>query len=251
MRQALARAGRSDRVVSSFDDLSFGPINPPDAEFRTSWVQEELGCADWDDVVAGSIPLWNEALSRGRKIAWMSRRTAQEFAGFLEWVWHLGDEPCEVVDLTDVTVIGHGHPAKPPRLAISLALLSPTQILDNGLIDRAAPLASADRKRYQDIWRQLRAENAPFRVLTADGLVSAPISFFDPLVLACATTRWQKAARIVGEALVNDMEDSLLQTGDLVLAARVRALVDTGHLEAQGDLFDIQRSEVRLPSQKS
>jgi hypothetical protein len=36
-----------------------------------------------------------------------------EYAGFLDWLWRLGDAPCEVVDLTDVTVSyfpEHGPP---------------------------------------------------------------------------------------------------------------------------------------------
>jgi hypothetical protein len=88
-------------------------------------------------------------------------------------------------------------------------------------------------------------------VLTTDGLVSAPISAFDPLLLSCASRNWQKAARIVGEALAKDMEDGLLQTGDLLLIARLRALVETGLLESRGDLLDIHRCELRLPNHES
>ena len=47
---------------------------------------------------------------------------------------------------------------------------------------------------------------------------------------------------VVGKALVWDGS----QTSDLVLAARVRALANAGRLEAQGDLDDLQHSEVRL-----
>jgi hypothetical protein len=96
------------------------------------------------------------------------------------------------------------------------------------------------------MWARLRAENAPLRVISSQGLVSAPITFFDPVLLSCATDKWQRVARIVGEALVKDMEDGLLQYGDLLLSARVQALVEAGGLESSGDLRDIQRCEVRL-----
>lgn len=249
LRRALALAGRSDRVVEAFDNLSFGPINPPDGALRARWVLEELGWSDWEEVVGEATLFWKEALSPGRKVAWISRRTTCEYANFLEWLWRLGDEPCEVVDLTDVNVSGYGDPPTLPRLAISLALLSHPVILDNGLLDRAEPLSSTDRKRYQQIWRQLRADNAALRVLTADGLVSAPISYFDPLVLSCAKSAWQKTARVVAEAMGKDFDSSFVQTGDLLLIARIRILVTTGLLEARGDLSDIHRSEVRLPAE--
>jgi hypothetical protein len=38
------------------------------------------------------------------------------------------------------------------------------------------------------------------------------------------------------------------QAGDGILAERIIALVETGVLEGRGDLMDIRRSEVRLPT---
>jgi hypothetical protein len=250
LRRALALSGRNEPVVCSFDNLSFGPIDPPDAELRTRWVEKELGYSGWEDVIAQTIPFWSEALAPGRKVAWMSRRSTLEYAGFLEWLWRLGDEPCDVIDLTDVMVAGRGQDGKPtpPSLALSQALLPVNQILDNGLIDRAQTLTPEARRQYREIWRRLRAENAALRVLQVDGLVSAPISFFDPLLLSCATSSWQKAASVVGEALAREMDDALLQTGDLLLIARTRTLVETGLLESRGDLLDIHRCELRLPN---
>ena len=55
----------------------------------------------------------------------------------------------------------------------------PEEIVDNGVWDRAQPLDAAARERYHGHWRRLRAENAPLRVVDAEGLRSAPITFFD------------------------------------------------------------------------
>jgi hypothetical protein len=134
-----------------------------------------------------------------------------------------------------------------PRLAISLGILPPYQILENDLLDRTETLTSILRAQYRELWERLRAENAPLRVLSEGELVSAPLSFFDALLLSCATPEWQKAARVIGEALWESSTASVLQTGDLVLCARARALADTGRLESRGDLFNIQNSELRLP----
>jgi len=60
--QALRKAGRNDQVIASFDDLSFGPINPSDSLLRAKWIENELGRTDWSDRTAGSDRLWDEAL---------------------------------------------------------------------------------------------------------------------------------------------------------------------------------------------
>ena len=63
-----------------------------------------------------------------------------------------------------------------------------------------------------------------------------------------ATDDWWNVARIVGEALAGEWADGIFQTGDLVLAARVNALVESGRLECRGkNPLEMQLSEVRLP----
>ena len=249
LRDALRQAGRNDRVVNLFDSLSFGPINPPDPELRQRWVEKELGYTNWEEVVGEATSFWIEACSaRDRRVAWLSRRTTQEYAGFLEWLWRVGEEPIEVVDLTDVVVMADNKGPTKPRAAISLAMLNPQQIIDNDLFARAEILTPALRTQYHKLWERLRAENAAMRVLTEDGFVSTPISFFDPLLLSHLTQEWQKAAMVIGNALTDFWDTNLLQTGDLVLAARLRALASAGVVESQGNLFKIRHSEVRLPT---
>jgi len=253
LRKALGEAGRADRVVCAFDDYGMGPINPPDANGRRRWVEDELGYTGWDDVIGQTDAFWPESLSaQDRTVAWFSRRSAQEYAGFLEWLWRLGDLPCEIVDVTDVSVVGPGPDGEPrSRLAVSLALLPSSLILDNRLLDRAEPLVPPARDQYRELWGKLRIENAPLRVLDAGSLVSAPISHFDKLLLSCATPDWQKVSMVVGKALASFCTDWIVHTGDLVLAARVRALANAGLLESQGDLSDIQQSKVRLAAKQT
>jgi hypothetical protein len=251
LRKALADAGRDDQVISSFDDLSFGPINPSDLPLRSKWVENELGWTGWDDILPETEAFWREALSLGRrKIAWLSRRSAMEFASFLEWLWRLGDAPCEVVDLSEVTISHRREhaPPRPPALAVSLGILSPDIMRRDKLWDLAAPLPQAARQRYRDLWRQLRAENAPLRVIEADKLVSSPVSFFDSRLMSYVTNDWQKVAMVVGQALAAQMDDDVFQSGDILLAARLDALVESGRLEIQGkSALEMQASLVRLP----
>jgi hypothetical protein len=248
--QALRKAGRDDHVIACFDDMSFGPINPADSSSRAEWVEKELGQADWNRAPNSKDRLWDETrFPNNRKIVSLTRRSAMEYAGFLEWLWRRGDAPCEVVDLTDVMVSHrpeHG-PRGRPRLAISVAMLHHDIIAREKLWDLAAPLQPSMRTRYLDLWRQLREENSPLRIIEGGTLRSAPITFFDSLLMTYATDEWRKVARIVGEGLSAEWDDDVFQTGDLVLAARVNALVESGRLECRGKTpLDMRFSEVRL-----
>jgi Protein of unknown function/Domain of unknown function (DUF1835) len=248
--QALRKAGRDDLVVASFDNLSFGPIDPSDSSSRAKWVENELGNTEWHQHAAESERDWDEARFPGhRKVAWLTRRSAMEYAGFLEWLWRLGDAPCEVVDLSEVKVSypEHGSP-RPPRMAISLGMLHHDKICSDKLWDLAEPLQVTARARYLELWRQLRTENAPLGVIDGDSLVSAPISFFDSLLMSYVTKDWQKVARVVAPAMVFGMDDDTVQAGDMFLAARINSLAENGRLEIRGkSALEIFHSEVRLP----
>jgi len=265
--------GRNERVVCLLDDLSFGPIDPPDPDIRQAWAEAELGFTGWPDTPEGHFPwakdelgdvewdelgattrdFWSKALSeKSRKVVWMTRRSTLEYAGFLEWLWQAGDAPCEIIDLTECNVIQYRQdwPSTPPVLAVSLDRLWPETIVRNKLLDRAAPLQSSHRSRYHGLWRQLRAENAPLRIATPEGLRSVPITYYDEKLLSSAVGNWRKVARIVGEVLGAHYDDRLLQCGAMILAARVNALVEKGELEFQGwTAFQMRFSEVRLPQQ--
>jgi hypothetical protein len=251
LRQALMDAGRDDQVVAFFDNLSFGPINPPDPSLRATWVRNELGWTEWGNTAPEPERFWQEALSPDhRKVAWLPRRSAMEYTGFLEWLWRLGDDPCEIVDLTDLKIFRDHEQvtSMSAALAVSLGILAPKRINDRRLFDQAKTLPAIARGEYQALWRQLRAENAPLRVLADDTLVSAPISFFDALVMSHVTNEWRKVALVVSHALCSHIDDQIFQTGDRFLAARVNALVEADRLEMQGkSAFEIHHSEVRLP----
>jgi hypothetical protein len=156
LRSALKGTGRDDEVVAFFDNLGFGPINPPDAS-RAKWLESELGRTGWDEVSSRSESFWREALSSGRrKVAWLSRLSTMEYANFIEWLWRLDDAPCDVVDLANVTVSHrreHGPPRR-PRLAISLTMLHHDIIASKKLWDSAAPLQASMR---EEVSRSLAA----------------------------------------------------------------------------------------------
>jgi hypothetical protein len=254
--QALRKAGRKDdQVIAAFDDLSFGPINPVDSSSRAKWVENEFGRTDWIDIPTKSERMWDDALfPDNRKVAWLTRRSAMEYAGFLEWLWRLGDAPCEVVDLSEVEITyGPEHgPPRPPALALSLGMLHPDTICRDKLWDLAEPLKDTSREQYRNLWQQLRSENAPLRVIDGDNLASAAISFFDSMLMSHVTDDWQRVARVVGEALAFGMEDCIIGPGDLLFRARIKALAESGRVEIQGgSALEMFVSQVRLARKNS
>jgi len=249
LRTAFKKLGRSDRVIALFDDLSFGPIDPPDSNLRATWVDEELGWTDWARVGLEDQPFWSTALSDyPRRIVWVSRRSANEFSGFLELIWRLGDLPCDVVDLTD-----RGYASS--RLGIigepirTFGQVTAEEIIENDFIANLQNLSEEARRAYHDLWRGLRQENAALRIIGPDGqLRSAPITFFDDQLVSCMRLgQWMPAARVVGEVLGSFIDTGLYQVGDLVLAGRLATLADEGRIEAMGELPQLQGSQVRLP----
>ena len=115
------------------------------------------------------------------------------------------------------------------------------------LLGSEQPATLQLREEAGRTWRRLKMENAPFRVATDTGLVSAPIDYFDPWLLRQATTEWRAVARIVGETMAY-CDEPYMQVGDVMLRSRVVALVDEGKLLAEGDPWNMRFCRVRLPS---
>ncbi|HWW26862.1 MAG TPA: DUF3658 domain-containing protein [Caulobacter sp.] len=219
LRRALAQAGRLGDVVACADDFSFGPIDPGDPDQRDVWLDEELGL----DLGRSDDDFWRQALNAERRlIAWTSTRVAKERAGFLEWLWRLGDAPCEVVDLSQARV--DHHPA-------ILPLLPAEQIVGAGLFDLARPLEAAERARHHQAWHRLKQENTPFRTIQDGELASAPLEVFDGRLLSHISSDWIPAARVVGAAWADAYKDWIFQVGDLILACRLFDLIDRGVIE--------------------
>ena len=107
-------------------------------------------------------------------------------------------------------------------------------------------MTSPERDDAARRWQRLKSENAPFRIVTESGLISAPADIFDALLLERATKDWRKVARVIGETMGHNMEP-YIQVGDLMLLTRIVALVDQGKLMAHGDPWLMRKCEVRLP----
>jgi len=238
LRQAMARSGWLEDVISFPDDLSFGPINPPDPAKRTIWAKQELSYSREHETLTTDLEkFWIRALSMpGRRIIWASKRSARDHAGLLECIWRFEDTNCDLIDLTELKL---EH-----MPVFTLGELNPKQISEMVLWTRAAEISPAAWQQYREDWRKLRDETAPFRVVKNLQLLSAPITVYDDLLVSHMSHRWVKCAEVIGNALAAAGS----QLSDAVLFARLRRLTEDGRLEARGDLATM-RSEIRLAPQ--
>jgi hypothetical protein len=239
--QAVRGAGRPDKVLSWPDDLSCGPINSDDPAARATWWAPFDG--NWN-VEANLSAFWERVRATdGRLVVWFGRHSASELAFFLAWTDRLGTRPFDFVDVTDQL----GREADPSAMsapAQAVGVVNPERL--RTLLGRERPATALEVEQASQSWRQLKLENAPFRVVTATGLVSAPIDYFDASLLQQATPAWKKVARVVGEAMAFG-DERYYQVGDIMLLARVAALVREGKPLADGDLGDMWSCRVRLP----
>ena len=235
LRQALRKAGRDEKVVAIWHDLNVGPIDPSDPAARAKWLEREMGRTEPESTAPSQRASIEADLSGHHKVAWFTRRSAMEYAGFLDWLWHQGDAPCDIVDLTDFEMVhppGNGPPE--PEILPSLALLPPDTIHHNKLWDLARPLPVTERLGYREMWEQLQAENAPLRVIEGDRIVSAPITHFDLLLMSHVTDKWMRMITIFSLITNSHWDEGLRQTDYDFLAARIRSLARYGRLELVG-----------------
>lgn len=68
----------------------------------------------------------------------------------------------------------------------------------------------------------------------------------DALILLFAREQWRKVAMIISIVL-DESGRRAIDVDEHAVAERIRALVDQGQLEVQGNLSDWRHSEVKLP----
>jgi hypothetical protein len=241
--RSIRDADRDDEVLSWPDDLSCGPIDPGDPAERAEWWARFY--EDWGIEVELRAFWQRVAAADERLVVWVGRHSAQELAFLLAWADLFRDRPYYLIDVTGLQFpftrqdgcAALSEPAK------SVAIVNADGL--RSLLGSEQPVIGAQIAEARRRWRVLKLKNAPFRIVTNTGLVSASVDHFDPLLLAQATTEWRKVAYVVGAAMGFNSEP-YYQVGDLMLLTRVVALIDEGKLLADGNPWDMQSCNVRL-----
>lgn len=243
LREALRLAGHQQDVLSFPDDLSNGPIAWSTSRERAAWWSHLHDSRLEDDLEAFWLAL---ETARRRFVVWFGRHSASELAFFLALADRLGGRSYDIVDVTNqqwMSTRPDGASAlTPPADAVGMV---PTDQLV-ALLDTARPISPQEAADAGRLWQHLRSQNAPLRVVTPTGLASAPIDHFDSSILEQAAREWRSAAYVIGSTMAHNC-DPYLQVGDIMLLARLVALIEERKLLADGDPWDMRACRVRLP----
>lgn len=242
LQQALHDTQRDDKLLVFCDDLSCGPISPEDLETRALWWQKQGG---WPEDQTDLDTFWDQAeRAEDQIVLWYGKRSARELAFVHAWAARLENRPYKVIDVTGLRVPNHrsNDGLTPPLKAVAVA---PPEGLAT-LFGQEKTLTETELHALQEHWRLLKSENAPFRIVTQDGLQSAPLEYFDQFLLNETTSEWQKLDFVIGKTLWRNIEP-YFQVSDGTLLNRTIALVNSGKLIADGNPSDMKTCHIRLP----
>lgn len=238
---ALAIMRRPEPVIALVDNLSYGPIRDQTLARRRDFYDEEWAYELDTDFWADVARFWADATVGDHVVAWFSSRCVRELTGLMQLV-HLRTAPVSFVNVADLVV---SESERDALVSSSMAFVSPREIVSRGLIDLATQADAETLEKLRTQWGRLRAEDAPLRILTREGIQSVAITYFDDTLLAHTTKEWSSCARIVGDAHYAIGQSRFDQTTDGFLWTRLRALIASGLLEASGDIREMSRSKAR------
>lgn len=237
MRAAIEMAGSPDTYLAFPDSLNWGPIAPDGPAARAAWWSNWY---DEAEVLERSSVFWARLDAAEHPVIWFSRNSADELSLFHACAARLEHRAFSIIEIKRPPPAAGQTNAPIPRVGTR----QPAQLA--ALFPSTRPIGDDERQAAVARWRDLQAQNAPFRIVSADGLVSAPIDYFDAQLLSRigAEPRWAKA--VVLEAMLLGNPD-YLQAGDVMLLARLQDLADHGDITLQGDANELWSAKVSRP----
>ncbi|MGV9677166.1 DUF3658 domain-containing protein [Nocardia sp. NPDC003482] len=157
-----------------------------------------------------------QRLSGARAVVWTGRRRAQEVALHRMLAGRADSGSLHAIDVSAAQ-------------ADSVAEMSPERLA--ALLGSERPVTDDERAELARSWSDLEAENAPFRVMSEQGLRSAPVTHFDERLLAAIPAEATPMTAVIAEV----MGTHAYPVMDYVLQQRLIDLIDTGRVTAQGD----------------
>jgi hypothetical protein len=246
LMQVLNKLGREEMVLAFPDDLSCGPIRDDESDKRADWWVW-MYCGEPEDRLALMDVFWKHVReTNDQLVVWWGRHSSSEYAFFMALADRLCDRPFASIDVTGVRYSFTGLDGSRilSRATQRVSIMQGEGLA--GLLDSQKPVNADERQESADRWRRLKEENAPFRILSPEGLISAPIECFDNQILEQISSEWQKTLLVLWNAASLN-EEPYVQVSHYMLHRRLASLVDDGRVLADGDPCDARNSRVRLP----
>lgn len=241
----------SGEVITVKDLLNLGPLQKTEEGQKFS----DLRTAFWSQVTTGKLP---EPVDDTERILKVSAALAADESKVV-WVWVAPWAP-DIATLLWVTKYFGKYPGRFFLINIAglpfldgngklfyprnISELQPRELIKAKKLARAVSYAEIETDEEE--WRKLSSENAEIRSFEGGRrLTSRPVEFYDSQLNSFCSQQFQKAAKIVQQAITK----YVIPTGDLYLGWRLKEMANEGKLELRGDITKTLKDfDVRLPS---
>ena len=246
----MTEATMAGEVVIIKDVLSVGPLQKEEgktfSETRTSFWQQvvnnekNIEVDDFDRISQVSLEL---AKNDDAKVwVWMAPWPA-DICTYYWSLKYLGAYLSRfyVVNIAGLPFLDEQGKIFFPR---SIGDIQPKELIKARRLAR--PVTPAELEVDGEEWNKLVAENSGIRIHEGGKrLISKSDTWYDSQLLSFCSQQYQKASKIVGQALAKFN----IPTGDLYLGWRLRKLAEMGKLQLQGDMTKALKDfDVKLPS---
>lgn len=238
------------QIISLRDILNVGPVcdihENSNIQSRKDWLQSVFGIF-WNPVEQDlkSIEAIVENADNIDKIFIWAGYNPSEIVSTARLIYHLSklDKPIFISNYPNIPVKSIRGDIIYPK---SLAATATSQIKD--VLEHFKLIDNNERTDWINLWEKVKLENGELWILDNKGqLTVADITYFDSFLLSNCNESFQRAARVIGETLV----DTNFDVGDGYLNWRLKQLVLEEKIEAQGELLEIRDYAVRKTSEPS
>ncbi|MBJ9941276.1 DUF1835 domain-containing protein [Burkholderia multivorans] len=239
LREALAAAGRDERVVGLLDDLGVGPLKGADetSDVRAAFWQRVLGdqIPDWKAEIEGEFARLDQlATDTGQVVVWHAPCVGDKLL-LRRVAYHLRNVPQRLNEVrlsaADLDATQRAALARADH-ACSTGMFSPAQLGKRR--PAAAPISVLRIGRLALEWQEAKHLNAELRYWISNTIKSGHYADLDAQIVARASTDWQPARQLVGRIMAEADRGGLF-VSDAVAWWRCRELAAVGRLELQDD----------------
>ncbi len=233
-----------NQIISLDDILNIGSacdINSnEEIQQRKDWLQNVYG-ADPNSTVEQdlvSIETIVENADTIDKIFIWTGHSASEMISTARVLYHLSklDKPIFIANFNTPVRSIHGDVIYPK------ALFATATFHVKDILERFERIDKAKLTDWISLWERVRAGNGQLWILDSKGQINLEQSdYFDSFLLSHCTESFQKAARVIGETLV----EIDFNVGDSYLFWRLKQMSLNGKIESKGSFIEMRFCEVK------
>jgi Protein of unknown function/Domain of unknown function (DUF1835) len=245
-------------IMEIKDDFAVGPIkdiyNPEVVEARRQWWREILAGGDYDGIADdGHVDdqktvqeLIDKLEATPEEIVWIwAAQNKHDVSGYYWLISQLKKFQGRIflLYLNNLPFINEKGNIFYPE---NLFNIPPREFVKANKLSR--PVTLSEFEIDPDEWTRLQTEDKGVRILEGGKkLVQYDYDFFDAELKKFISADWQKASKLIHTYL----HKATHKTGDAFLLWRLKGLIQSGDIEAQGEIRNMKDFEVKLKQAQS